>query len=692
MPAKNVTVSAIFEVANFSENVELNVTGDAKIGSDLTAAATEKDGEEAVEDVTYKWYTSESPDGAEGSPIDGATDETYTVKAEDLGKYIYAEATYTGTTYTKDKVITSEVLGPVTDPNVFLDENFESYDVATFWTNIKDETSSHDLGNLTIEKNHVGDKSDGTQAAIATESSNKYLHFVASAFATSERGNRIKFDKLGLPNVTTLDDGKALVFTFKSRITTEGWAVTITGVEPKIKAGENGFVSGEWADVTVVIGKDKKGYMAVKSGGKTVSSDFTLSGDTLTSITLYEGNSNNKWTLDLDDMKIAIADKPYTGEATITVKGSDTEAGLDQATVEICGQSLTTGSDGTAKITLPEGTYDYTASMTGYVTSEPQTLTVAEAGQNKSEVTLQKETRAAATQLKLVYTTGTDADGTINADETIELEGKYKDDTYTVPSKYKSAKVITSSGNLHNVYVYESGLESDVTLQEGVTTQYVKVKKLDGEYYTYDDFEKYDAGTVVKDNVSTFATDDTRSTIVHANDTQGNVLQIFSDWNKYVAWNAPENISDKLEISYYMHFGYYNKGKEISATLIDGADNEVAKFTYNTNDCRMTSMKIGDTDISEGLSDSDIQTNNNYFDNGKKTKVVFTVDPTADSIKIAFYNQTGDTLIKEFTGSFPEASAESKNIKQLKFVSNVDSGGKDRGCTINDFAAKKITE
>ena len=713
MPAQNVSVNAAFEPdkAKFSESVDVTVEGateTGKTGDVLTADVKTKVEPAAVENVTYKWYRADDAVSA-GTAIEEATEETYTLAADDIGKYVYVEVTYTGDEYQADKAITSDKIGPVADANVFLDENFESYTVEDWWTNIKDGCLKKDktdeywpgigtksLGKLVVSKGgDTNDKSDSTSAGIATESSNKYLHMNAANFSTSSRGNRIDFSGLGLPEFSTLDDGKALILTFKARAQGSE-AATITG-GPTIKAGENGFESNVWADVTLVVDKNKSGYMAVKSNGKTFTTNVSaFDGNTLTTITLYV----NGLTLDIDDMKIEIADKPATYESTITVKGSDTaDAGLTGATVDICGQSLTTGADGTAKITLPEGTYDYTASKAGYITSDTKTLTVAEAGQNTAEVTLEKESRAKATTLKLVYTTGTDAAGTINADEEITLEDKYAEDTYDVPAKYKGARVISKGDNLYSVYTYESGLDSAVTLQEGETTQYVKVKQLDGDYYEYQDFEKFNVDTNAHgESITNFYSGSNATNIVNGAQGQGNVLRLRGTPN---TWTSPiaDGITGKVEISYRMHFGWVS-GKDNTTALQTSSGEEIVSFKYDSGACKIVSLKIGGVEkldtsangtVEEGEYLEGMQDGNAFSGNSasKKAVITITVDNESTGSETATVKIERDgSQVGSYTDSI--SSLTNHNVKVWNFVNNINN---DNNCsTLDDFAVKKISE
>ena len=280
------------------------------------------------------------------------------------------------------------------EPDVILDEDFESYDVEDWWTSLSTETSSKELGKLVVAKGYDAKKTDDNKmrAGIANDTS-KVLYFVNGKYGTADRGNKIKFDNLGLPNVADLDEGKALSFTFKTKIATTGWGATITGITPRIEAGAHGFKDNEWADVTVIINKDKSGYMAVKTGENTVSTDITLSGETLTGITLVEQNfDDSDHRISFDDMKIAVVDKPYTGEATITVKETTEQTGIDGATVAVSGQELTTNGSGEAKITLPEGKYDVAVSKTGYISPKaPLTLEVKKDQGGTLETTLTKK-------------------------------------------------------------------------------------------------------------------------------------------------------------------------------------------------------------------------------------------------------------------------------------------------------------
>ncbi|MFS0873171.1 S-layer homology domain-containing protein [Paenibacillus xylanilyticus] len=64
-----------------------SITGDEKIGSELTAGLVQYDGDPVNQELTYQWYRSDSESGLY-SAINGATLSTYTLTEADSGKYI----------------------------------------------------------------------------------------------------------------------------------------------------------------------------------------------------------------------------------------------------------------------------------------------------------------------------------------------------------------------------------------------------------------------------------------------------------------------------------------------------------------------------------------------------------------------------------------------------------------------------
>ena len=79
----------------------VTVSGTAKVGETLTGNYTYADSESDVEGTsTFKWYRATDNSGTGKTEIAGANAKTYTLQAEDLGKYISFEVTPVATTGT----------------------------------------------------------------------------------------------------------------------------------------------------------------------------------------------------------------------------------------------------------------------------------------------------------------------------------------------------------------------------------------------------------------------------------------------------------------------------------------------------------------------------------------------------------------------------------------------------------------
>ena len=131
MPAQNVSVSATFEPDKvaFSDTFKVTVD-DAKkeVGTELTATVAAKAGDSPAapeEQLTYQWYRANDAQGTGEAAIDTATEKTYTLADDDLGKYVYVKVTYTGDEYLDEKTIASAKVGPV-EPKVVFAQNFDA--------------------------------------------------------------------------------------------------------------------------------------------------------------------------------------------------------------------------------------------------------------------------------------------------------------------------------------------------------------------------------------------------------------------------------------------------------------------------------------------------------------------------------------------------------------------------------------
>ncbi|SFQ51503.1 hypothetical protein SAMN02910358_02595 [Lachnospiraceae bacterium XBB1006] len=89
------TVTYISKAPLTASKVILN--GKMSVGSKLTASAQTDNGSKPIGGtVTYKWYISDVNDAKKGRPISGENKESYVIRPEDLGKYIFASITQSG--------------------------------------------------------------------------------------------------------------------------------------------------------------------------------------------------------------------------------------------------------------------------------------------------------------------------------------------------------------------------------------------------------------------------------------------------------------------------------------------------------------------------------------------------------------------------------------------------------------------
>ncbi len=120
MPASDVSVSATFEEEakpNFADTFNVTVDGSkTEIGTELTATVTANaDGTPLPgTGMSYQWYRA-NDGSSDGTEIVGETENTYTLAADDVDKYVYVKVTYAGEDYAADNnVITSNKVGAVT--------------------------------------------------------------------------------------------------------------------------------------------------------------------------------------------------------------------------------------------------------------------------------------------------------------------------------------------------------------------------------------------------------------------------------------------------------------------------------------------------------------------------------------------------------------------------------------------------
>ena len=86
--------SAKVKIANVNEDGTVTLSAvQPRVGVSLTASLTDIDG--AVSDVKWQWYDGTITDDLTQNAIEGATSDTYTPTAEDVGDFLTARASYT---------------------------------------------------------------------------------------------------------------------------------------------------------------------------------------------------------------------------------------------------------------------------------------------------------------------------------------------------------------------------------------------------------------------------------------------------------------------------------------------------------------------------------------------------------------------------------------------------------------------
>ncbi|NMA69713.1 MAG: hypothetical protein GX958_09870, partial [Desulfitobacterium sp.] len=95
--------------------IEVKIEGSRVIGQTINGQYTYTDEENDEKGTSeYQWYRSDSADGEDKEPIEGATEKTYKITRDDYGKYLFFEVTpiaNTGVERGEPKV--SDPLGPI---------------------------------------------------------------------------------------------------------------------------------------------------------------------------------------------------------------------------------------------------------------------------------------------------------------------------------------------------------------------------------------------------------------------------------------------------------------------------------------------------------------------------------------------------------------------------------------------------
>ncbi|WP_313893184.1 hypothetical protein [Psychrobacillus sp.] len=190
----NITVAA----NNAPTATNVTISGIVKAGYTLTGSYTYSDNEQDVEGTSlFKWYRANDASGTNTIEISGATSDKYTLKADDIGKYIFFGVTPV------ESVGETRGIEAISRPTIKVERGFE---VTKFqYDRVKDE--------LTIIGNgfdNLGD--DG--ADITTKISGELYWRVSSTDA-------VRFFFGYFNPITKIDDNKIIMSNFELATTVE---------------------------------------------------------------------------------------------------------------------------------------------------------------------------------------------------------------------------------------------------------------------------------------------------------------------------------------------------------------------------------------------------------------------------------------------------------------------------------------
>ena len=412
------------------------------ITSAFTSFAAPVNSEDSLFDVFDNGITmfdeENAGDSTVATTVPTATTEVTEATTEPTATTEVAEATPVAITEAADSTPNPD--GSV----VYVDEDFESYDVGTVISMGKTEAPTPvTKGKITYAAGNRKDGANTTSSIVETEDEiNKYFYVNSDGYSTSGRGISFTFTSdAGIPAVAELAANDVLELSMDVSSTTN-FELTGFGSMPVVPA-ETFEVAGTGSEKTTVeklsharaiIDKaNNKQYIIVtNSSGEVISStvsDLTATG--FTGATFYEANAKVK----IDNLKVEkkAAD---TGIVNVTVKDKDGKPVAD-TTLTIGKTKYTTDANGVATIALPNGEYTVVATKSGYEHTSGQ------ADNDTQKVTVNSDTQNVEMSMSLMTY--------VKIPDTVEIGGGQdfiaapKDATPTTTSAF-TAKVIDQFG------------------------------------------------------------------------------------------------------------------------------------------------------------------------------------------------------------------------------------------------------
>ena len=423
MPASNVSVSAAFEPdkAKFSDTFKVTVD-DAKkeVGTELTAdvkaVATESAPEVPSTGVKYEWFRSENgtaptADNTSGDTSLGAASETktYTLVDDDKGKYVYVKVTYEGEEYNNTEAIYSAKVGPVEPKPVHLTDRAPQ-DVAKVWTyattgdEVKTGKYIRDAKGVTEDISYLA-----SDSSIMQQLENGYFDF---DFMLPADGLSLIF-KIGDSKSSTLQDQSAEI-----HINSADGGINIKQTFGKGSGKENMAIDGLDTS-SMKINTWYRALLKLDVAAKTSTlSIYNLNeGDKIGDLITTAGTNTRMYFTNTPNAShklervmfsvsgVADTAKPYIDnvyaytdksyDTVITVQNETGDTKYSDVTVSVndaSNTSGTTGSDGTATLSLKVGEYDVTVTKQGYEAKEQENkIQVKAEGPNEFTVVMQEQ-------------------------------------------------------------------------------------------------------------------------------------------------------------------------------------------------------------------------------------------------------------------------------------------------------------
>ncbi|MCH5212007.1 MAG: hypothetical protein J1G06_03250, partial [Oscillospiraceae bacterium] len=243
---------------------------------------------------------------------------------------------------------------PTEDPNttVYINEPFDYADgeiIRSAGNDVENAPDPVTKGDIVYT---AGRRANGAINCYASIS-NGALYISSPGESTNSRGIGFSFaESAGVPTVDALADGEVLEMSFDIAATQ---TFTVTGYGEITTADLNGGTK-----VRIILDKsaNKQYLIVLNSADQVVNSKIAdLAATTFTGMTFYHGSGTHT----IDNLKV-VKKAADTGILNITA--------VSETTISIGAATFTTNAEGALTIAVPNGTYEITASKSGYEHTE----------------------------------------------------------------------------------------------------------------------------------------------------------------------------------------------------------------------------------------------------------------------------------------------------------------------------------